>query len=177
MKIAGLIGEPACGKTTIARELLKLLSKGEPFKSGLLNGTFHRFENTYVLGRYEPGEVFAGTDRLSMGVQPHAERFLHGISIGDSVFFEGDRLGNLKFLKACAEVTGGNDLRLFTPDVTPELIAERHKKRADTQSESFLKGRRTKLENIAKEFNIRMLPNRDPSDAIYAARAIYNFLK
>ena len=36
--------------------------------------------NIYILGKYEEGEVFAGTDRMSMAVQPEAIKFLATLS-------------------------------------------------------------------------------------------------
>ena len=67
MKIVGLCGMPATGKSTLMRSLIERL-KGEgqiwhEEKSGTLE--YLRMGDFYVLGKYD-GQPFDGTDRLSM---------------------------------------------------------------------------------------------------------------
>jgi hypothetical protein len=73
MKVVAIFGEPGCGKTTLMRRVLCDLGFA---KDSLLEDfklvPYHKHENKYVLGKYEEGEVFAGTDRMSMAVQPEA---------------------------------------------------------------------------------------------------------
>lgn len=151
MRIAALIGEPATGKSTLARALVAELSMGFPFKKGLVTGTRHEKDRVLVLGTYENGERFPGTDRLSMAVQPQAEGFLANPVFSEwSVFFEGDRLGNRKFFNFL-QVIG--ELRVFALMSSDPEKSRRHVSRADSQSPTFLKGRRTKVERLAAEFD------------------------
>lgn len=148
MRVAALIGEPATGKSTLAKMILHEL--GEPtaeLRAGLLRGTTH--EKTHVFGLYPDGETFGGTDRLSMAVQPAAENFIsYGCPVWNSVFFEGDRLGNLKFINHCRIYA---QVRVFVLVASATVKMTRHEMRGDTQKASFLSGRKTKIENILKK--------------------------
>ena len=100
MRLVGVIGEPATGKTALMRAILERLGDDyEGFKFGLLRGRKYVGE-LYVLGIYRAGELFAGTDRLSMAVQPFAIKFLKVIPATATVVFEGDRLTREGFLMA-----------------------------------------------------------------------------
>jgi dephospho-CoA kinase len=150
MKVAALIGEPATGKTTLARRLLSKLSPGVSFKQGLVVGSKHEAEKIIVLGDYETSNIFAGTDRLSMAASPAVEWYIQQLAVsqkGWSVFFEGDRLTNYKFLDAVKKTS---DLKIFVLEASEELKKERHSLRGDSQSETFLKSRKTKIERIKK---------------------------
>lgn len=177
MRVAALIGEPATGKSTVAKSIISTLGPGFEITKGLLKRTV--YNNTHVLGLYPEGEKFGGTDRLSMAVQPYAEIFIKGLkACGNdlsTVFFEGDRLGNLKFLNFVKEHAR---LRVFVLTADEELKKQRHIDRGDTQSETFLKGRKTKIENILKAFPYaRVLENKNRTDMNRAHREILNFLK
>lgn len=179
MRVAALIGEPAVGKSTLARAVLARLGptwgeEGSYLPWNLLKGTRHHGD-IYVLGTYAEGEKFGGTDRLSMAVQPYAEQFVSALNTGASVFFEGDRLGNIKFLNACRRYAR---VRVFVLEASEETKARRHKERGDTQTEKFLKGRKTKIANILKEFPRAVrLPNENLADIKAAEVAIINFLR
>ena len=41
-----------------------------PFKYKLVNGLYNRKKNIYIIGIYNE-ELFSGTDKLSMAVQPN----------------------------------------------------------------------------------------------------------
>lgn len=165
LKIVCLIGEPATGKSTVAKAVIKRLSDGNFFKERLLFGTYHWRERVYVLGKYEPKERFPGTDRLSMGVQPEADFWIR-VKAHESpparVFFEGDRLGSLSFLQTCKQVA---DLEIFVLTSPMIVKAARHRSRGDNQTERFLKGRQTKIANICKAFpGFKILKNDEPED-------------
>ena len=155
MKTIALIGEPATGKTTIAREVLRRLGPGVGFKSGLLRGTVHG--NVHVFGIYGAG-TFDGTDKLSMAVQPHAVEFINRIKSEANavVFFEGDRLGNIKFLSECDRA---GELSCFFLSATINNLVKRHNSRGDTQTPTFLSGRRTKVANIMDSFEGKAMTN------------------
>ena len=158
MVVAALIGEPATGKSTMAKQLLERLGPGRPFKRDLLNGTRHG--NTFVFGSYDPNQVFSGTDRLSMACQPSAVKFLEDCKLHNpeaKIFFEGDRLGNISFLEKCFEFA---ETHVFVLAVSNQEKILRHHARQDNQSEKFLAGRMTKIANILKRFpQSEILPN------------------
>jgi ABC-type dipeptide/oligopeptide/nickel transport system ATPase component len=174
MRIAALIGEPASGKSTLAREILRVL--GPPtmdIPSKLVKGTIHG--PTYVIGLYPPEETFGGTDRLSMAVQPQAQEFIYGLrSTGSRVFFEGDRLGNISFLNFIREC---GRLRVFVLQASETTKTYRHLLRGDTQKEKFLKGRKTKIANILKAFpRAEILQNEDLRDLSLNRTRIMRYL-
>src|SRR5579859_7796787 len=102
--LVAVIGAPATGKTTLFREVIKRTGgelKWWKEKAGTV--VFHRNSKTkaVILGDYSKPGAFAGTDRLSMSVQPWAELFVEKRLKSDepcAILFEGDRLGNNSFL-------------------------------------------------------------------------------
>lgn len=168
MKIIAIGGEPATGKSTLMRRVLVALGPGAPFRVGLVRGTRHR--RAVVLGLYPYKETFGGTDRLSMAVQPDALRFLSA-NAGKRlvVLFEGDRLFNLSFLTAALRLAP--ESRLFLLTAPPGALSERHRRRADSQSDAFLKGRATKYRNLAAALPLCAMRNADAvdGDAVLAA--------
>lgn len=150
MKIIAVGGEPATGKTTLFRALLGKLGKGSCSKAGLV--LYHEFpaRKVLVLGDYRK-EGFAGTDRLSMAVQPQALEFLRNTRSDWTVLFEGDRLFNGKFLESCGEFA---DITVWVLISSEEEKARRHASRGDTQSEQWLRGRVSKVRNIAESMKV-----------------------
>lgn len=174
--VIALIGEPASGKTSIVREIIRRMSPGVPFKSGLVYGTSHIKEKLLVLGKYAEGDVFSGTDQFSMAVQPEAEFWLQQFLFRKpdwSILFEGDRLGNKKFLKYCSDVT---KLQIFLVLASEEKRSTRHVERKDSQSETFLKSRKTKVENILKEFpDVMSFYNNTPTELSFFASTVIKY--
>ena len=102
MKVVAIFGEPGSGKSTLMRRVLcELGFAKDTLKEDFKLVPYHKHENKYVLGKYEEGEVFAGTDRMSMAVQPEAIKFLDTLPNDSVVFFEGDRLCTASFLEHC----------------------------------------------------------------------------
>lgn len=148
-KLICIGGLPATGKTTIVKKFLegKQLKRVEPRK--LLVAMYDAEYDLYILGDYsDPNEKFPGLDRLSMAVQPEAIKFLKETQ--SNILFEGDRLFTASFLEAAVELVDLNklELKILLLNVNKLLVEERHKNRADTQTEKFLKGRQTKYDNI-----------------------------
>lgn len=148
-KIIAIGGEPAVGKTTILTKFLSSVSWEEAEPEKLVSSMYNKENDLYVLGKYAPGEMFAGTDKLSMAVQPNATKFIKESK--SNVLFEGDRLFNQSFLEVLADI---EDIELDILFVTakPETIDFRHVDRKDTQSEQFIRGRKTKYENLRSSF-------------------------
>jgi len=160
MKLIGVIGEPATGKTTLMRRVLSRLGDNyTPFKYGKLLYGRQYPRDLFVLGIYPKGETFGGTDRLSMAVQPVAIRFLRKIPPKAIVLFEGDRLTRAGFLEAA-----GDKLQLFLIEATTAEKMRRHKARHDTQSNQFHRSRATLISRIAGQFHVERLPNETSDD-------------
>jgi broad-specificity NMP kinase len=143
MKCLAIGGVPASGKTTLMRLIINRIKPNNSFKFGLLRG--HVKGQTSILGIYQKGEVFAGTDKLSMAVQADFDRYLSRQDA--NIAFEGDRLFTGKNLIKLAD---SHDTRIVILKADAETLKQRHLNRGDTQSEKFLKSRITKIDNILK---------------------------
>lgn len=163
-KIIAVAGQPGTGKTTLFREFMSNYTweKVEPKK--MLPAMYCKELDLYILGKYEEGELFAGTDRLSMAVQPIAEEFV--AECKSNVLFEGDRLTTSKFYDFL--LSQDADVSFVVLQVSDATRQQRYKDRGSEQSETFLKGRETKIGNILSNFdymdNIRLYVNETPND-------------
>lgn len=148
-KIIAVAGQPGTGKTTLFREFMKdyTWEKQEPKK--MLPVMYCKELDLYVLGKYEEGELFAGTDRLSMAVQPIAQEFVEECQ--SNILFEGDRLTNTKFYDFLLSQDAKVEFLVLT--VANDTMTQRYKDRGSEQSETFLKGRETKIGNILNNFD------------------------
>lgn len=150
-KIIAIGGEPGTGKTTLVRKFMNPLTweAVEPVK--LVNAMYCKEKDLYVLGKYEEGETFAGTDRLSMAVQPAVKEFV--LSTTSNILFEGDRVFNQSFLEFLAEQPN-TELDIVYLTANSEILKTRYAARGSDQSETFLKGRKTKYENLLTNFTL-----------------------
>lgn len=144
-------GNPGSGKTTLFRNFMKN-KQWEDYKSTLVHAHYNSANNLYILGRYDEGETFAGTDRLSMAVQPTLQAWLVGHM--SNVLFEGDRVFNTSFLEFCSKLSD-TKLEILYLNVEKPILEERYKIRNSNQSEKFIKGRETKYNNILSNFDLR----------------------
>lgn len=155
MKVVAIFGEPGCGKTTLMRRVLCDLGFA---KDSLLEDfklvPYHKHENKYVLGKYEEGEVFAGTDRMSMAVQPEAIKFLDSLPSDSVVFFEGDRLCTSSFLEHC---NNKFELHMVYLKTNRETRGARYAERGSNQNETWLAGRESKISNILGNFDLKFV--------------------
>lgn len=151
MKCLAVGGPPASGKTSLMRRVVKELGPGKLKKTGLLVYQEHPSSKCLVLGSYVKSG-FAGTDILSMAVQPIAlgvmQAWASSRELEDwTVLFEGDRLFNTSFLNDLVKIDN-LDYYWIMLDASAEAQDKRHKERRDTQSEKWLKGRKTKAERL-----------------------------
>lgn len=171
MKICAIGGEPGSGKSTLVKQIISQLPDLKPFKYLKLRGLYSGPKNLFILGVYEEGEVFSGTDRLSMAVQPDADKFLTHVLQNlptHNILFEGDRLFNGKFLTAC-EATAPT--RAYVLTVSDEEKKRRYAERGTNQNEQFLRSRATKYRNILGAFQlVKTHENQTPAqkDALVA---------
>lgn len=144
MKVIYMIGLPGCGKSTVMKKFMEQCEWSTERPVDLLDS--HVSGNIRVLGKYEEGETFSGTDRLSMAVSPKAVEFVES-QPDEIILGEGDRLNNKGFLKAC-----GDNLTILHLTVSDEERQRRYKERGSDQSEKFIQTVRTKVGNIVEEF-------------------------
>lgn len=156
VKVIAVGGVPGTGKTTLFWRLLDELATDFVLKEvhPLVPAHYSKSTDTYILGKYEKGEVFAGTDRMSMAVQPKACEFINNLPDGSVVLFEGDRLFNQSFLEFLLE-NERVDLSIVVLETTKDILTERYKERGSNQDATFLKSRGTKVGNITGNFDLR----------------------
>lgn len=150
-KIIAVGGQPGTGKTTLFRKYMegKDWIVGEPAK--LVSASYNADRDLYILGKYEEGETFAGTDRLSMAVQPPLQEWI--ASNNCNILFEGDRVFNQSFLEFCMGLPD-TDLQVVYLKAPKDLLEQRYKDRGSDQSEQFLRGRETKYSNLLSNFEL-----------------------
>lgn len=150
-KIIAVGGQPGTGKTTLFRKYMegKDWIVGEPAK--LVSASYNVDRDLYVLGKYEEGETFAGTDRLSMAVQPPLQEWIS--SHNCNILFEGDRVFNQSFLEFCMGLPN-TDLQVVYLKAPKDLLEQRYRDRGSDQSEQFLRGRETKYSNLLSNFEL-----------------------
>jgi broad-specificity NMP kinase len=150
-KLIAVGGSPGTGKTTLFRKYMenKSFQPIEPAK--LVSAMYNADRDLYILGKYEEGEVFAGTDRLSMAVQPAMQEWI--ASHNCNVLFEGDRIFNQSFLEFAMGLPN-TELQIVFLNAPKELLEQRYKDRGSEQSEQFLRGRETKYSNLLSNFEL-----------------------
>lgn len=165
-RIIAISGIPGTGKSTLMKRFMSSFPNWEKQSPAKLVETLYNKDlDLHILGKYEDGETFPGTDKLSMACQPEVTKWIE--STTSNVLYEGDRLTGPKFY----------DFLLTLPDtrvtfavlkVKPELMKERYEARGSDQSEKFIAGRQTKIDNILTNFDyaehIIEFNNNDPMD-------------
>jgi broad-specificity NMP kinase len=150
-KIVAVGGSPGTGKTTLFRKFMEshTWERVEPKK--MLSAMYCKDLDLYVLGKYEDGETFAGTDRLSMAVQPIAQEFVKECQ--SNILFEGDRIFNQSFLEFTMNLKEV-DLQVVFLKAPKSVLEQRYKDRGSDQSAQFLKGRETIYSNLLSNFDL-----------------------
>jgi pantothenate kinase len=150
-KIIAVGGSPGTGKTTLFRKFMenKQWIATEPAK--LVSASYNTERDLYILGKYEDGETFAGTDRLSMAVQPNLQEWIQTHNC--NILFEGDRVFNQSFLEFCMGLPN-TDLQIVYLKAPKEILEQRYIDRGSDQSEQFLRGRETKYSNLLSNFEL-----------------------
>ena len=152
VKVIAMGGEPATGKTTLMFRLISMADDWQVVKpQKLLDAMYSKKLNLYILGKYvNDGNVFQGTDRLSMAVQPDAEKFFSELwyeNANVNVMFEGDRLFNGKLLDKLSEWFP-ESLKVLVLTASHDIKEQRHVDRKDDQDDKFKNSRATKISNI-----------------------------
>ena len=172
IRMVGFGGEPATGKSLLMRTVvanwLQWTGQASEVKYGAsVFTTVYPGARVMIFGNYEAGQMYGGTDRLSMSVQPELERVvlaLHNDPNWDGwqILWEGDRLWNGKFLRFV--LASDIPARFFVLKCSEETLKARHAQRLDSQDEKWLSGRRTKVHNITEEFGLPVFEHNTPED-------------
>jgi uridine kinase len=144
MLVFAIGGEPGAGKSTLMKEIISKFNWIKVYDEVKLV-PYLQYDCNYILGKYDEGETFSGTDRMSMAVQPEAVKFLASLHKDSVVLFEGDRLFTSSFLEHCVNNYNTDIIYLETDKAVRQ---ERYKERGSNQNETWLQGRETKIANI-----------------------------
>jgi len=177
MEVFAIGGEPGSGKTTLMKKIIEHYGV-EPKYDAFKLVPYLQKDNIYILGKYEEGEVFSGTDRMSMAVQPEAIKFLATLPPEAVVLYEGDRLFTASFLEHCLEAY---DLKIIYLQTKKETRAERYKERGSNQNATWLQGRETKISNIMTNmtlmFSTHSYVNETLEEQKHILDAIFNMVE
>lgn len=178
-KIVAIGGVPGTGKTLLVRELMKQYGEWFPETvANLVQTESNSKRKLRILGRYEEGNTFAGTDRLSMAVQPMALEWIKAYD--ENVLFEGDRLFNGSFLNSLASLPNTELFIIYLTAPEP-ILQERYRQRGSNQSDQFIKGRETKYARLKQEMSLRKFsrefPHKSPEDTQKIISVISSFFK
>ena len=144
MKLIYLIGLPGCGKSTVMKEFMSRYNDWVTNRPiDLLDS--HTSGELRVLGKYEEGETFSGTDRLSMAVAPKAIEY-YSEDRDEVVIGEGDRLNNGGFFDCF------DDKVIVHLTVSDEERQRRYEQRGSNQSDKFIQTVKTKVSRIAEKY-------------------------
>lgn len=161
LRVVGMGGEPAAGKTTIINLLRQRFPACcRPFKFGKVRGLADPDRAVIFIGVYD-GSTWEGSDKLSMAVQPDFELMLRSLARkACTVYFEGDRLFNPSLFERFPFIRG------LVIRADSSVLGDRHRARKDNQPEQFLKAKRTKVERMVQRFGLPVLPNNSPAEQV-----------
>jgi hypothetical protein len=159
MKIVGLCGEPASGKSTIMRAFISnLKDTGTVKKEGLVVYTEYPEEKVFVAGIYDDA-VFSGTDRTAKSCGPKYREWLDAKNADPAYddwefYWEGERFSNSKFFDffygGCPDVT------TYFLEADPQLLDERNASRSN-QNPSWRKGMATRMRNLREGYPVKVV--------------------
>ena len=171
-------GIPCSGKSSLTRNILSELGSAvnaEPMKLFACQ----KHDDILVIGRYEEGQDFGGTDRLSYGtinkfrdfIDQEAPKHKH-------IVIEGDRFFRAKDIEW---VLDNHEAICYILTVSAEEEKRRHLERQDTQTEKWLQGRRSQISNIQTNFmlmgRIEIRQNENMEDSENLKSEILKWLK
>ena len=153
-----LTGPPGSGKSTLMAAVIETLGgvgkqETKPFAHCHLGGSTPG-EELIVLGKYGGDEMFPGTDRLSMSVQPKVIEFLLGEDGPAYVAGEGDRLASALFFDRLS--FEGVEVFHIAVMLDEATLARRREARGWEPNQAWLKGRHTKASKLAVRCDLQV---------------------
>jgi ribose 1,5-bisphosphokinase PhnN len=139
-----IVGAPGAGKTTLMAELTRNCSRSPA--DGAVPYDLLSIGNRHVaveMGKHRPG--FAGTDAMSMSIQPVAEKWIAGHP-HPLVLGEGMRLANMKFFNAAADA--GYTVKVVMIAIEESVLESQRAARGAQQNEQWLKGATSRARNL-----------------------------
>lgn len=145
-KITVVIGEPATGKSTLMKHIMR--KRGSwVFEASTKYVPYHLSDKLCIIGRYDDMDhQFPGTDRMSMACQQYVLNFISDNS-DFNYLIEGDRLSNKTFLWELRD--RGHDLVVLLLRPSSDVLQDRRESERE-QSDRFIKSRQTKIANLVK---------------------------
>ena len=169
MKVIAIGGNPGSGKSTLMKRLIEYYTPEKKYDVFKLV-PYLQNNNIYILGKYDEGEVFSGTDRMSMAVQPEAIKFLASLPADSIVLYEGDRLFTASFLEDCAEKY---DLKIVHISTRADVREERYKERGSNQNVTWLQGRESKINNILTNMSLLFFVDSFPNNDMFEQEIVF----
>jgi hypothetical protein len=161
MKIIGMCGEPASGKSTIMRKFISgLQGAGIVKKEGLVAYTEFAEDKVIVAGIYDEA-VFSGTDRTAKSCGPKFREWLAAKNAEPEwndwkFYFEGERFSNSKFFDFFFDECDREDVTVYFLKADEELLNERNASRSN-QNESWRKGMATRMRNLRTNYPVQLV--------------------
>jgi hypothetical protein len=138
-------GAPCSGKSTLTRNTISELGSAEYVEPMKLFPCEKRGD-VLIVRKYPDGETFGGTDKMSYGAIPKFLDFINQEAPKHKhIILEGDRFFRAKDIEWLIE---NHNAKVFVLTVSGDEENRRHIERKDTQTEKWLKGRRTQIRNI-----------------------------
>lgn len=158
VRVVGIGGPPASGKSTLVKAAVRALGGWERFRrvyADPVRGYMMDALGLLIIGLYGQ-ETYSGTDRLSMNLQAPTVALLSEATVNPSlgirrVLFEGDRLFTQSFINQVQEVSR-IDLHMMVLAAGPETLEQRRRNRLSFQNDTWIAGRETKLARLASLF-------------------------
>lgn len=135
-----------------------------------------------ILGVYDDSvDVFQGTDKLSMAVQPSFTKWINDeLPSSEHFIVEGDRIVGRKTIDLLMDK--GYDIQVYVLQAQPDVLKYRYDERGSAQNEQFLRAKETKVDKIASRMDLVMggilniVDHLTPDDTNKIANDIVNFL-
>jgi hypothetical protein len=186
MKIVGICGAPATGKTTLVHTIVDHYNINTKCISGFqsLKYLHSKRHGIIILGIYDKTTTFGGTDKLSMSVINDAEEFIKAaLDYPDfekaTIIYEGDRLWCARWMEFIISLD--IEYLFLYLKLNHDEFAKRHLQRLHDgigQEIQFINSRITKYANLMNTFPVfQAVDNSTLANQKGILQTIYNFIE